>query len=96
MNYIKNKYKSIKENWLSKTPKEKWSIFHKMGDVPLSFLGLRTYSDNKICLWSYSSGVNIMVYVALVIYTITIYITENDFKECLNCVCVSGGYAWVR
>lgn len=95
MNFIQEKYKSIKKKWLNKTPKEKWSFCHKIGDFSLRVVGVHVFSDNKIYFWSYSSTVIVITYVILSTYTIIVSYMENDFKECFKCLCVSGVMASV-
>lgn len=90
MNYICEKYKSFKERWLSKTPKEKWSFCHKIGDFALRLIGVRVFSDNKIYFWSYSNLILLASYVSLAMYSIFICIMEDKFEECFKCLCISG------
>lgn len=90
MNFIVEKYKSIRGKWFSKTPKGKLLFGLKVSDIVLSLVGLKLHSDNKRYFWTYSSGVLIIIYYILALYTVYIYKAENNTLESLKCFCVFG------
>lgn len=90
MTFFVETYKSIREKWLSKTPREKWSFCHKIGDYTLRLIGVNVYNDNSRYFFSFTTGILMSTYAILAMYTIVIYNKENNLKECLNCLCVSG------
>lgn len=90
MNFVKEKFELIRGKWLSQTQKGKWSVLHKVGDTSLRILGMTIFKENKITFSSYFCGILLGVYAILVSYTIIIYNIENDLKESLKCLCVSG------
>lgn len=90
MNFFREKYKSLKRRWFSKTPKEKYFFCHKIGDFTLRLVGINLFGNNEIYFWTYSSGVLLAIYTVLAVYTIVISNIESHFKECLECLCISG------
>lgn len=84
---IVEKYKSIKEQWLSKTPKEKWLLFYRIGDFALRLIGVNVFNDNPRSIWTYSFAVAIVSYAVLFIHTTISCSTENILENCLNNLC---------
>lgn len=95
MNYFGEKYKSIKQKWMSKTPMAKFLVCLEIGDSSLRMIGVHVFSDNKILWQTYSILVLIILSVVLMIYTIVVSMMENNFEECLKSLCVSGLVATV-
>lgn len=90
MKYFAQKCESIEKKWSKKTPKEKWKFCHKIGDYSLRIIGVNTFNDNRVYCLSYLSYVVVVGYVMLAIYTVYVYISENNPMECINCFCVGG------
>lgn len=89
MNFISEKYESMKQKWMKKTPLGKWLVLHGIGDFALRLLGIHVYTDNKVYFWTYSSGILSTIYLVLVTYTAAVYTVEDNFKECLKSFCIS-------
>lgn len=68
MNYFVEKYKSIKQKWMRKTPMAKFLVCLDIGDSSLRLIGVHVFSDNEIFWRTYSILVLIILSVVLLIY----------------------------
>lgn len=77
---------SLKQQWLSKTPKGKWLFCYKIGDYALRSIGINVFNDNSHSIWTYSIAVAIHVHMTIIIYSIIVCYMEKNLENCLKSV----------
>lgn len=85
-----NALKSIWLDWDTFTPKQKWKILFKFGDLSARVIGLNFYSDLKLSRFWFLALIIVTVYYLLIVYTL-IYCGINGYLvDGLPCLCAAG------
>lgn len=76
--YISEKYRSLKSEYLNRTPLKKWDFVRKIGAFVLILLGIPTLSPKFVIRWYIYGGlVGIVDFFASTLYT-TFYFAGSD------------------
>lgn len=86
---------SIKRDWSTYTPKQKWQLLYDLGSRTGYIVGLRFYGDLKVIPYTYMMLMIVVVYAVFVIYTFYYYSVRGQTKESLPCLSISGLYLTV-
>lgn len=72
------------------TPKAKASLVVKACRLMCDSIGVRFLSDSKVFWFSYLSGIMVLVYLILAIYTVCFYTYHQKFSHGIKATCVIG------
>lgn len=93
-----NFYISIRkyhENWLIKTPKQKWQSIYNFGDFVAKLVGVRVLSNMKFNWLTPACGLMFLDYLISVVYTIYYYFERKQYLKAIECTCIFGMVAVV-
>lgn len=86
------KISSIRDEWKSKTPLEKWSIFYGIGKTSHRLLKVSFFeSDQKLNWFSYFPFFYIFVLMMLAFYTVIYYTLHGEISKSFPCTCFFAG-----
>lgn len=91
--FLKNSYISIRkyhENWLIKTPKQKWQSIYNFGDFVAKLVGVRVLSNMKFNWLTPACGLMFLDYLISVVYTIYYYFERKQYLKAIECTCIFG------
>lgn len=81
--------KTIKQDWKTKTPLQKWYYLRNIGKIGFGLAGIPLFHDDqRLHLYSYFSCFYVGLYAALMIYTGWYYISQGEFMKCLPSTCL--------
>lgn len=83
-NYLILKFRAIRKQRPSKSPREKFDTFHKFGGAITNLIGTRLLSDMKIDWYCAVPGAMSTIYFILNFYTVHYYFTQNEFVKLIE------------
>lgn len=92
-NHIFIAYEELKYIWYewdTFTPRRKWEIFRKIGDLSLRTIGIKIFSSIKLSRFWFALLISILSYYLLAIYTTIYYAKHGQFTDGLPCWSVAG------
>lgn len=95
LNLLLGKLRKRKENFLRKTPKEKWEIVFNVGSKMFRLLGIEVFLGIKNRWYSYIGAILIFDYIFLISYTLWYYFRKNEYLKGLECTYTAGTVALV-
>lgn len=92
----KIKLQHIRGWWQNKNPEQKWDFIIEIGNVPGELIGVRVFSDMKLCWYTGVTAAMIATYFLLNIYTIQYYVRRGEIVRSVEGLCVVGVVVGVR
>lgn len=82
---LRTKYRNAKENWMAKTPWQKWNCIYNVGNLFAELLGIQVYSDMKNYWFTAVGGLLGLLYLCLTFYTVQFYLRQSNFTRAMAC-----------
>lgn len=84
--------RTIRQDWITKTPYQKWCYLYSIGKAALKIIGIPLFEDDQKLYWySRFPFVYITIHAALGVYTMYFYIGRGEFMQFLPCTCMLVG-----
>lgn len=84
-------FRTIKTDWGSKTPNQKWCYFYAVGKMMTKPIGLPLFEEDQSIHWySYSSYGVVGFYALLVLYTAYYYFMHDEPEMIFPSTCLFG------
>lgn len=81
--------RTIRRDWKSKTPLQKFCYFYGVGRASCIIPAVPIFEDQQtLTIWSYQGYVYIAIYSALGVYTVNYHIVRDEFLKILPCTCL--------
>lgn len=82
---LRSKYRNAQEQWMIKTPWQKWKHLYNIGKAFGESIGIRVYGDMKNTWYTASGGVLGLIYLFLAIYTVQYHLRQRNFTRAMAC-----------
>lgn len=82
---LRTKYRNAQEQWMAKTPWQKWDCIYNTGNCFAELLGVQVYSDLTNYWLTAVGGILGLLYIFLTIYTVQFYLRQSNFTRALAC-----------
>lgn len=87
---FREELRTLRREWPSRSPKEKWQFLSDIPDVLLKIFGIRILSDCRVYWLSFLPSLLVLNYFGLSIYSLIYYARDGRFIFGTRCLCGIG------
>lgn len=87
---IRQRFRTFREEWPNRTPKQKWQFLCDIPGVLLRIFGIRILQDCRVYWLSYFGSFLALNYFGLATYTLVYYAKQGRFIHGTICLCGAG------